>query len=141
MHRCFSNPLSGKNSRKYGVGNPRTLAPPPATHWRAASWDSVYSRREDEDPPYELEQRDYRDWEGHERDRKRGLDGGGRRVGRGGRNARGWGAADKMDFTQVVGAAMRQELGVREKEEESMSSVYGHDSVMNRGKSRACICM
>jgi len=43
------------------------------------------------------------------------LDGGGRRVGRAGRNSRGWGAADKMDFTQVVGAAMRQELGVRER--------------------------
>ncbi len=109
-----TSPIPYREKFSYLWGwEPRTVAPPPATHWRAASWDSVYSRREDEDPPYELEQRDYRDWEGHERDRQRGLDGGGRRVGRAGRNARGWGAADKMDFTQVVGAAMRQELGVR----------------------------
>jgi hypothetical protein len=62
-----------------------------------------------------MEQRDYRDWEGYEsRELERGRGPGrGRWVGRGGST---WGGGKKMDFSQVVGAAMRQELGVRKRE-------------------------
>ena len=100
------------------VRHVRTLAPPPTTHWRAASWDSVYSRRDDEEP-HDLQQRDYRDdWNGsYAPQPHRDLESSGHwGRGVGDRGGRGWGgSATKMDFTQVVGAAMRQELGVRER--------------------------